>query len=40
MDFADGLHLASADACTAFLTFDTRLVTAARRAGSIEVRRP
>jgi predicted nucleic-acid-binding protein len=32
VDFADALHLAAADQCTAFVTFDRKLVAAARKA--------
>ena len=33
MDFADALHLAVADGCDGFRTFDTGLLKAARRLG-------
>ena len=36
MDFADALHLARADSCTVFLTFDRRLVKAAKGLGAVE----
>jgi predicted nucleic acid-binding protein len=39
-DFADALHLATAQAAQGFATFDTRLVRAARRAGLAGVREP
>ncbi len=38
MDFADALHLSQADGCGAFVSFDARLVKAAKRAGSDAVR--
>jgi predicted nucleic-acid-binding protein len=40
MDFADALHLARASACSAFVTFDQRLVAAAGKLADIEVRVP
>ena len=40
MDFADALHLAAAEGCDAFVTFDHRLGTLERRLGSIPVRMP
>ena len=40
MDFADALHLAAAEGCDAFVTFDRRLGTLGRRLGSIPVRMP
>lgn len=38
MDFADALHLAGAERCEAFVTFDRRLVKAAAGASAIVVR--
>lgn len=38
MDFADALHLASAEDCEAFATFDRKLATAARKAGAGKVK--
>ena len=40
MDFADALHLAQAGGCTAFLTFDLKLVKAAKGQSSIPVIAP
>lgn len=40
MDFADALHLAKAEGCDAFITFDRRLVAAASRLRSVAVRAP
>ena len=40
MDFADALHLAKADGCEAFVSFDRRLATVARRVGVATVRAP
>jgi predicted nucleic acid-binding protein len=40
MDFADALHLASAVACEAFVTFDWRMAKAPEQAGGIEIRVP
>lgn len=40
MDFADALHLASAQSCDAFVTFDRNLVQAAAGIGPIPVRFP
>ena len=40
MDFADALHLAGADGCEAFITFDQRLAKWALGAASIAVREP
>jgi predicted nucleic acid-binding protein len=40
MDFADALHLAKAEGCTAFFSFDRRLAWAAKRLSKIEVRQP
>jgi predicted nucleic-acid-binding protein len=39
IDFADALHLAKAADCEAFVSFDRRLATAARRIG-VAVRAP
>ncbi|MEO6264222.1 MAG: type II toxin-antitoxin system VapC family toxin [Luteimonas sp.] len=38
MDFADALHLASAEDCEAFATFDRKLVAAAKKAGAGKVK--
>ena len=40
MDFADGLHLAKAEACEAFISFDQNLAKAANALGGIKVRTP
>ena len=40
MDFADALHLAKAEGCTAFLTFDLKLVKAAKGRSSVPVIAP
>ncbi len=40
LDFADALHIASRGEAAEFLTFDKRLVSAARRAGIREVAHP
>ena len=40
MDFADALHLAGAEECEAFVTFDRRLVKSAVGAAAIVVREP
>jgi predicted nucleic-acid-binding protein len=40
MDFADALHLAKAESCEAFVSFDRRLATTARRVGTLTVRAP
>jgi predicted nucleic-acid-binding protein len=40
MDFADALHLARADDCEAFISFDRRLAAAGRRVGSVPLRTP
>jgi predicted nucleic acid-binding protein len=40
MDFADALHLAAAEGCTAFVSFDQRFAKAAKRLGQMEVRHP
>jgi hypothetical protein len=38
MDFADALHLARSGCCEAFVTFDRKLVKAAKAAGRAGVR--
>jgi len=38
MDFADALHVAAAERCEAFVTFDRQLGRFARRIGGISVR--
>jgi predicted nucleic acid-binding protein len=40
LDFADALHLASAEGCDAFVTFDTRLAKRAARQSTIEIKVP
>ncbi len=40
VDFADGLHLAKAEGCEAFISFDQDFAKAAKTLGSIKVRRP
>jgi predicted nucleic acid-binding protein len=40
MDFADALHLAKAEGCAAFFSFDRRLAKAAKRLSRVEVRQP
>lgn len=35
MDFADAMHLAAADGCEGFVTFDKRLARSAARVGSV-----
>jgi predicted nucleic-acid-binding protein len=40
MDFADALHLSKAGNCEAFVTFDRRFTSLARRLATIEVRAP
>ena len=40
MDFADALHLAKAQGCDAFVSFDQRFARAANRLGAIKVRAP
>jgi predicted nucleic-acid-binding protein len=40
MDFADALHLASAEDCESFVSFDRGLHKASERVGSIRVREP
>jgi predicted nucleic acid-binding protein len=40
MDFADALHLAATEGCTAFVSFDRRFTKAAKRLSQTEVRQP
>jgi len=40
MDFADALHLAKAQGCEAFVSFDQRLATVANALSDLKVRRP
>jgi predicted nucleic-acid-binding protein len=40
VDFADGLHLAKAEGCDAFISFDRDFVKAANALGGIKVRAP
>ncbi len=40
MDFADALHLAKAERCEAFVSFDQRLAKAASEFCDVEVRTP
>ena len=40
VDFADGLHLAKAGACEAFISFDKDFIAAANALGGINVRAP
>ncbi|WP_439374577.1 hypothetical protein [Bradyrhizobium sp. DASA03120] len=40
VDFADGLHLAKAEGCEAFISFDRDFVKAAHALGSIKGRTP
>ena len=40
MDFADALHLAKAEGCAAFVSFDQRLAAAAAGLSTIPVRAP
>ncbi len=40
MDFADALHIGKASACTAFVTFDRRLVRAAKTLNAMPVGLP
>ena len=40
MDFADALHLAKAQGCDAFESFDQRFARVANRLGAIKVRAP
>lgn len=40
MDFADALHLAKAENCDAFVTFDQRLAAVANALRELTVRAP
>ena len=40
MDFADALHLAKAEGCEAFISFDQRFATAANAVSEVKVRAP
>ena len=40
MDFADALHLAKAQGCEAFVSFDQRLAAAANAMSEVKVRAP
>ena len=40
MDLADAPHLAKADGCRAFVSFDKRLAKAAKKLSQVEVRQP
>ena len=40
MDFADGLHLAKAEGCSAFISFDQNFARSANALGAIKVRAP
>ncbi|WP_457091240.1 type II toxin-antitoxin system VapC family toxin [Microvirga sp. P5_D2] len=40
MDFADALHLVTAEGCAVFASFDRQFAKAARRLSQIEVRHP
>ena len=40
LDFADGLHLAQAEGCEAFVSFDREFATVANALGGIKVRAP
>jgi predicted nucleic-acid-binding protein len=40
VDFADGLHLAKADGCDAFISFDQEFARTANALGGIRVRAP
>jgi predicted nucleic-acid-binding protein len=40
MDFADALHLAKAEGCSAFLTFDRKLAKAAEGRSAVPVETP
>jgi predicted nucleic-acid-binding protein len=40
MDFADSLHLAKAEGCKAFVTFDRRFAKAANLLSEVKVREP
>jgi predicted nucleic acid-binding protein len=40
VDFADGLHLAKAEGCEAFISFDQNFAKAANALDGIKVRAP
>jgi predicted nucleic acid-binding protein len=40
MDFADALHLAKAEGCEAFVSFDQHFATVAHSIGEVKVRAP
>jgi predicted nucleic acid-binding protein len=40
LDFADALHLARADGCDAFISFDQRFAAAANLLSEVKVRMP
>jgi predicted nucleic acid-binding protein len=40
LDFADGLHLAKAEGCEAFISFDQDFAKTANALGGIKVRTP
>jgi len=40
MDFADALHLAKAEGCEAFISFDQRFAAAANAVSEVKVRAP
>ena len=40
IDFADGLHLAKAEGCDAFMSFDQNFTKAANALGGIKARAP
>jgi predicted nucleic acid-binding protein len=40
VDFADGLHLAKAEGCDVFVSFDEAFAKAANALGGIKVRTP
>jgi predicted nucleic-acid-binding protein len=40
MDFADALHLAKAEGCEAFVTFDARLAKRAAKLGTVAIKAP
>jgi len=40
IDFADGLHLAKAEGCDAFISFDKEFAVVANRRGGLKVRAP
>jgi predicted nucleic acid-binding protein len=40
LDFADALHLAAAQGCDAFISFDTRFAKAANALSDVQVRAP